>query len=180
MPRLSVSRRAASRESDTHRLLRAASGSGGNPSRRRRSHHVGRWRLFREIGGSKLASSLVDVIRGEGTFLFHTKELVGPHTSSDPDTERIWWRETGVNQNLTFPVQPDPVSGMHCWHQKVTLAPAHTDDRHADVFVDTRRSREVYEEWKKLARPAPGPGGLRRPLWLNRPLKPTPDAYRMP
>jgi anaerobic selenocysteine-containing dehydrogenase len=144
------------------------------------SHHVGRWRLFREIGGSKLASALVDVIRGDGTFLFRAKERVGPHTSSDPDTERIWWHETGVNQNLTFPVQPDPVSGMHCWHQRVTLTPARAEDRHADVFVDTHRSREVYEEWKKLARPAPGPGGLRRPLWLNRPLKPTADAYRMP
>ena len=24
----------------------------------------------------------------------------------------------------TFPVHPDPVSGMHCWHQKVVVAPA--------------------------------------------------------
>lgn len=37
----------------------------------------------------------------------------------------------------------------------------------------------VYREWLKLTRPAPGPGGLRRPLWLLRPFKPAPDAYLM-
>ena len=28
-------------------------------------------------------------------------------------------------------------------------------------------------------RPAPGPGGLRRPLWLNRPMHPQESAYRL-
>ncbi len=143
------------------------------------SHHVGRWRLFREIGGQRQASSLVEIRRDDSTFLFRQKEPVGPFTSSDPDTERIWWKETGVNQNLAFPVQPDPASGMHCWHQKVTVEPAHADDRYADVFVDTAKSRAVYEEWKQLAKPAPGPGGLRRPLWMNRPLRPVDEAYRL-
>ncbi len=160
-----------------HFVLRTWVTEGIHPGVVACSHHVGRWRMFRDVGGSKLASSLVDVIRDGDTFLFRAKQPVGPYPSGDPDTERIWWRETGVNQNLTFPVQPDPVSGMHCWHQKVTVEPAREDDRYGDVFVDTRRSREVYEEWKRLARPAPGPGGLRRPTWLNRPLRPTPEAY---
>ena len=99
--------------------------------------------------------------------------------SEDPDSERIWWKETGVNQNLTFPVQPDPVSGMHCWHQKVRVEAAHEGDRYGDVFVDTAKSRAVYDRWLGLTKPAPGPGNLRRPLWLKRPLKPTEDAYRM-
>jgi hypothetical protein len=68
---------------------------------------------------------------------------------------------------------------MHCWHQKVVVDRARADDRYADVFVDTRRARAVYEEWRGLARPAPGPGGLRRPEWLHRPLRPAPDAYRL-
>ena len=42
------------------------------------------------------------------------------------------------------------------------------------------KSVEVYEEWKALTRPAPGPDGLRRPLYMNRPLKPVEDAYRFP
>jgi len=74
-------------------------------------------------------------------------------------------------------VQPDPASGMHCWHQKVTVEPAHAGDRYADVFVDTANSRAVYEEWKELTKPANGP--LRRPLWMNRPLRPADEAYRL-
>jgi hypothetical protein len=66
---------------------------------------------------------------------------------------------------------------MHCWHQKVTVEPAREGDRYADVFVDTAKSREVYAEWKKLTKPAKGP--LRRPLWMNRPLRPVDEAYQL-
>ena len=142
------------------------------------SHHVGRWRLHREVGGALLATNLVDIQREDGTFFFRQKQPVGPFDSDDPDSQRIHWKETGVNQNLTFPVQPDPASGMHCWHQKVTVSPAAEDDQYGDVFVDTKRSREVFQEWMKKTKPAPV-GGLRRPLWMNRPLKPTEDAYRL-
>ena len=44
---------------------------------------------------------------------------------------------------------------------------------------DTAKSFEVYREWLALARPAPGPDGLRRPLWLPRAFKPDASAYRM-
>ncbi len=47
------------------------------------------------------------------------------------------------------------------------------------MFVDTNRSFEVYREWLAKARPAPGPGGLRRPLWLPRAFKPDASAYRL-
>lgn len=143
------------------------------------SHHVGRWRLYRDTGGGKLASSLVDVVREDGTFLFRQKQNVKPFESGDPDTERIFWKETGVNQNLTFPVQPDPASGMHCWHQKVRVSRSLPGDQYGDVFVDTNKSIEVYERWKGMTRPAPGPGNLRRPLHMNRPLKPVEDAYKL-
>jgi anaerobic selenocysteine-containing dehydrogenase len=141
------------------------------------SHHVGRWRLHRDDGGDKLSTSLVDITRGKRSFLFRQKEGLHPFESGDADTKRLWWKEVGVNQNLTFPVQPDPVSGMHCWHQKVVVEPAGADDRYGDVFVDTNKSREVFREWLTLTRPAPGPDGLRRPLWLGRPLHPARDAY---
>ncbi|MEM7310638.1 MAG: molybdopterin-dependent oxidoreductase [Planctomycetota bacterium] len=141
------------------------------------SHHVGRWRMFREVGGQKACSSLVDVQRDGTTFLFRQKEPAGSYDSADPDTNNVWWKEVGVNQNLTFPVQPDPESGMHCWHQKVVVTQAQPGDRYGDVQVDTRKSAEVYREWKGKTKPAPGPGGLRRPLWLNRPLRPAEDAF---
>src|SRR4029453_3532510 len=106
-------------------------------------------------------------------------EGLSPFPSSDPDSSRIWWTDGGVHQNLAFPVHPDPASGIHSWHQKVVVSKAHADDRYADVFVDTQRSMEVYREWLAKARPGPGPGGLRRPLWPAPPLKtgaPAPPA----
>jgi hypothetical protein len=66
---------------------------------------------------------------------------------------------------------------MHCWHQKVRISQAGSTDRHGDIKVDTGKSLQVYGEWLALTRPAPGPGGLRRPLWFKRPLKPDKSEY---
>jgi anaerobic selenocysteine-containing dehydrogenase len=143
------------------------------------SHHMGRWRLH-EAEGSRWSTAKVAVEkRGESGWLVRQIEGVGAFESPDPDSRRIWWSDGGVHQNLTFPVHPDPVSGMHCWHQKVVVSPAQPDDRYADVFVDTAKSMEVYREWLGRARPGPGPGGLRRPLWLDRPLRPADETFRV-
>ncbi|MCB0166236.1 MAG: hypothetical protein KDI79_18545, partial [Anaerolineae bacterium] len=45
-------------------------------------------------------------------------------------------------------------------------------DRNGDIRVDTNKSMAVYRQWLAMTKPAPGPNGLRRPLWLKRPLKP--------
>ena len=85
-----------------------------------------------------------------------------------------------MHQNLTFPVQPDPVSGMHCWHQRVrSRRPAPTIATATSKSIRTK-SHEAYKEWMQLTRPAPGPDGSRRPSWFDRPLRPVPAAYRMP
>ena len=76
--------------------------------------------------------------------------------ASDPDTKRVWWSDAGVHQDITFPVHPDPVSGMHCWHQMVRVERAGSDDRYGDIFVDTNLSFAVYQRWKALARPRRG------------------------
>ena len=102
---------------------------------------------------------------------------VTPFDSTDRDSKLVWWHGTGVHQNLTFPVQPAPISGSHAWHQRVRLEPALPGDREGDIEVDTDRSHALYLEWIGKTKPAPGPGGLRRPLWLDRPLKPTRAAY---
>ncbi len=83
-----------------------------------------------------------------------------------------------MHQNLTFPVHPDPVSGMHCWHQKVVVSAARSGDRYGDVHVDTEKSMEVYRAWRAKARPGPGPGGMRRPTWLDRPLRPADAMFK--
>jgi anaerobic selenocysteine-containing dehydrogenase len=144
------------------------------------SHHLGRWRLHEEQGGPRVASSLVRIERdAAGRYVMRQVHGARPFESADPDTRRVWWSEIGVHQNLTFPVQPDPVSGMHCWHQRVRLERAGPDDRYGDIVVDTAKAHEIYKEWMARTRPAPGPGGLRRPLWFDRPLRPVPEAYRI-
>ena len=87
-----------------------------------------------------------------------------------------------MHQNLTFPVHPDPISGMHCWHQAVRVQKAHPEDRYGDVFVDTEASHRVYKEWLAKTRAAAehSPDGTRRPHWLIRPLRPSRSAYRLP
>ncbi len=144
------------------------------------SHHLGRWRLSDDVGADRWASA--KVVKEElspGVVRFRRVENIQPFASADPDSKRIWWTDGGVHQNLTFPVQPDPVSGMHCWHQRVTLKPAEPDDQYGDVVVDTNKSMDVYREWLALTRPAPGPDNLRRPLWFARTVKPSAGAYRM-
>jgi anaerobic selenocysteine-containing dehydrogenase len=144
------------------------------------SHHLGRWRLFEDVGTDRWASALVKREEKDGVVRFTRLKDVGPFESKDPDSKRVWWTDGGVHQNLTFPVQPDPVSGMHCWHQAVTVSKAGPDDKYGDVVVDTKKSVAIFEEWTKKARPAPGPGGLRRPLHFARAVRPTNEAYRFP
>ncbi len=140
------------------------------------SHHMGRWRLSRQ-GGSRWATAHVSLKRAGARWHLRQMEGIAPFASEDPDSLRIWWRDPGVNQNLAFPVHPDPISGMHCWHQKVRLEKAGAEDRYGDIEVDTDLAMEVYRKWRAMCRPAPGPGGLRRPRWLGRPLRPAPEAY---
>ena len=144
------------------------------------SHHLGRWRLAEASGGERWSTALVDLEpRRPGQWFMRHVHGIEPFASDDPDSARVWWREAGVHQNLTFPVQPDPVSGQHCWHQKVRIERPGPEDRYGDVFVDTGKSFEAYRRWLAMTRPAPGPGGLRRPLWLPRAFKPDAAAYRI-
>jgi anaerobic selenocysteine-containing dehydrogenase len=108
------------------------------------SHHLGRWRLQKEQGTDRWCSALVD-LKEESPGLWRMCQVEGirPFKSEDPDSGRIWWKESGVNQNLVFPVQPDPVRGMHCWHQKVKVEKALSGDRYGDILVDTRKSSEI-------------------------------------
>jgi anaerobic selenocysteine-containing dehydrogenase len=141
------------------------------------SHHLGRWRLHEDLG-LRNASALISIERpAAGQYRVRQMHGARPFDSGDPDSARVWWTEVGVHQNLTFPVQPDPVSGMHCWHQKVRLEKGGPADSYGDIFVDTNKAHQIYKEWMAKTRPAPGPGGLRRPLWFDRPLRPLPEAY---
>ena len=156
------------------------------------SHDLGRWRREQDPPNSRWSGSTVRIEEfgpdgkpREGGGVWRIRQLSGPgpFSSNDPDSRRIWWRDGGVHQNITFPVQPDPISGMHCWHQRVTVEKAHAGDQSGDVHVDTKESMQVYREWLAKTRwpvgPEPRADGkrLRRPLWLNRPLRPSDGAF---
>lgn len=144
------------------------------------SHHMGRWTQDGHPG-SGWAMGKVNLNRNEdGVWRLRYTEGITPFKSEDPDSERIYWDDPGVHQNLAFPVQPDPVSGMHCWHQKVRLEKAHPEDRYGDVQVDLAKSREAYRRWLAMARPGPGPDGQRRPEFMMRHVTPKRSAYRIP
>ncbi|HWS54455.1 MAG TPA: molybdopterin dinucleotide binding domain-containing protein [Pyrinomonadaceae bacterium] len=163
-----------------HFVVRAWVTEGIRPGVVACSHHMGRWKLKEE--GERQMMATVSLGREGTAWALRRERGVGPYESSDPDTSRVWWADVGVHQNLTFPVHPDPVSGMHCWHQAVRVRRAEPGDAYGDISADTAKSREVYRAWLQFTRPADrhSPDRTRRPYWLLRPLKPARDFYRLP
>ena len=163
-----------------HYVVRAWVTEGIRPDVVACSHHMGRWKL--KGPGQRAGMSTVTLLE-EGSERGLRQEG-GPRAfdSDDPDTKRIWWTDAGVHQNLTFGVQPDPISGAHCWHQAVRVKKAGPGDRYGDIRVDIERSKRVFREWMEKTRPASrhSPDGTRRPHWLLRPVRPEREAYRLP
>ncbi|MEQ8330084.1 MAG: molybdopterin-dependent oxidoreductase [Longimicrobiales bacterium] len=145
------------------------------------SHHMGRWKPEGQPGQRMSMATVALGHEGDGWSLTQ-KAGGGPFRSEDPDTLRIWWTDVGVHQNLTHAVHPDPVSGMHCWHQAVRVSKAQPGDRFGDIAVDQTRAREVYRKWLDMTRPASrhSPDGTRRPYWMARPVRPERSAYDLP
>jgi anaerobic selenocysteine-containing dehydrogenase len=143
------------------------------------SHHMGRWKL--EGAGQRQLMATVSLDRKGNRWSLSRKKGVEAFPSADADSQRIWWTDAGIHQNLTFPVHPDPISGMHCWHQAVRVTRARGEDRYGDIVVDTEKSHQVYKQWLEITRPADqvSPDGTRRPFWLLRPLKPAREVYRL-
>jgi hypothetical protein len=144
------------------------------------SHHMGRWKTADD--GQRQMMATVKLDRNGSSWKLRRERGVEPFASRDSDTQRIWWTDAGVHQNLTFAVQPDPISGMHCWHQAVRVRKADPEDRYGDISVDAEKSRAAYQEWMEKTRPASShsPDGTRRPYWMLRPLKPSREVYRLP
>jgi anaerobic selenocysteine-containing dehydrogenase len=143
------------------------------------SHHMGRWKLTEE--GQRQFMATVKLDRNGNEWELKRERGIEPYESTDADTLRIWWKDAGVHQNMTFPVHPDPISGMHCWHQAVRVRRAEDGDKPGDIFVDTTKSREVYKKWLAMTRPADNysPDKTRRPYWMLRPLKPAREYYKL-
>ena len=84
-----------------------------------------------------------------------------PYESSDPDTLRIWWSDVGVHQNMTFPVHPDPISGMHCWHQAVRVTRAEAGGQRRRYFC---RYEQIARGLQEMA----GDDATRRQVFTRR------------
>ena len=180
--RIGVTDRRPGPRRDRDRLLRRQGlGDRGTAPRRRRLLAPPRPLAARRQRRKRQLVVGQGVDRGtrDSVYLMRQTHGVRAVQSTDPDSKKIWWSDAGVHQNLTFPVQPDPISGAHAWHQRVRVVKASPDDQYGDIMVDTKRSREAYRRWLEMTRPAPGPGNLRRPLWLLRPFKPDPSAFQI-
>ncbi len=96
------------------------------------------------------------------------------------DSGNIWWDGlSGSWQNAVAAPHPDPVSGMHCWHQKVILEPAQKGDKIGDIHVNYDNNFKVYQGWRdQLTRGLDENSTLRRPKHIKRPWVPLSDkAY---
>ena len=142
------------------------------------SHHIGRWRRPQDVTNNIWATNTVQMTNDGSNWSLKTLKGVSGEKSSDPDTQRIFWNDGGVHQNITFPVHPDPISGMMDWHQKVRVTKAEQGDKFGDISVDTNKSREVYKEWLNMTRGGPV-NGLRRPMWLKRPFMPDESMFKV-
>jgi anaerobic selenocysteine-containing dehydrogenase len=170
------------------------------------SHHAGRWRLVNQVDipGFEHALGIMGLgaptaaIKENGTVrelgyvgglnkmkVTGTKEFGEkgwPFAEFNRDLDNISWDGlSGVWQNAVHHPHPDPLSGMHCWHQKVLLEKPGPGEKIGDLKVDIQATFKTYQAWRdQLTRPAPGPGGLRRPEHLKRPwVAITREAYQM-
>lgn len=170
------------------------------------SHHAGRWRVVNQVevadferglGVMRVGSPRAELgaegpvrtlraVEGIKPFQVEATREFGergwPFAEFNRDLDNISWDGlSGVWQNAVHHPHPDPISGMHCWHQKVLLEKAQPGDKVGDLKVDIDATFKTYQAWRdELTRPAPGPGGLRRPKHLKRPWVPLSEsAYRM-
>ncbi|MDD2791135.1 MAG: molybdopterin-dependent oxidoreductase [Sulfurimonas sp.] len=109
---------------------------------------------------------------------FHTKRF----EDYNRDSGNIWWDGlSGSWQNAVAAPHPDPISGMHCWHQKVILEPAQAGDKIGDIFVNYDNNFKVYQGWRdELTRGLDEKSTIRRPKHIKRPWVPLSDkAYAL-
>ena len=133
--------------------------------------------------GAPLASLEMDGKVGKLTYL----EGINPlkpwqFPEYNKDYDNVWWDGlSGSWQNAVAPTHPDPISGMHCWHQKVVLEPAHEGDKIGDIHVNYDNNFKTYQAWRdELTRGLDSDSTLRRPMHIKRPwVKLSEKAYKV-
>ena len=145
------------------------------------SHHLGRWRLNEDTGGPRVASALVRISReSDGRYVMKQVHGAQPFESDDPDT--------GARLVERGRRAPEPhVPGAARPGERHALLASAGAAREGRARTMLRRHRRRHQpgarglqgmDGEDAARA--GPDGLRRPLWFDRPLRPVPDAYKLP
>jgi hypothetical protein len=167
------------------------------------SHHGGRWRVVNSVeikNGSEIGDfqpegftgtlgvmgigapiAEVEMVEEDGK-VGKLRWTAGIEQNRKPwqfaeynkDIDNIWWDGlSGAWQNAVAAPHPDPISGMHCWHQKVLLEPVSKGEKIGDVYVNYDNNFKVYQAWRdELARPLNSSDTLRRPMHIKRPWVP--------
>ena len=125
--------------------------------------------------GAPLASIEMDGKVGKLKYLEGLKVMKPwQYAEYNKDYDNVWWDGlSGSWQNAVAPTHPDPISGMHCWHQKVLLEKAEPGDKIGDIHVNYENNFKTYQAWRDdLTRGLDENSTLRRPAHIKRPWVP--------
>jgi hypothetical protein len=81
------------------------------------SHHLGRWRLFEDVGTDRWASALVSKRRRRRERSASAGSPTFALCEFRPDSRARVVDRWRCAPEPHLPGAPDPISGMHCWHQ---------------------------------------------------------------
>ena len=145
------------------------------------SHHLGRWRINKEDQVERMSSAWVD-LKEVGKGQWKMRQLGVGFTVREPRSrnqarvvERCR-RASGHHVSRFIPIRSAAcIAGIRwCGWRKPGPTTA------TGTFLSTRICRlRFIKDGRRLARPAPGPDGLRRPLWIPRVVRPEESAYYM-
>ena len=143
------------------------------------SHHLGRWRLKEDQGGSRVASSLVRITRERRPVRDEsgTRRAALPERGSRHGTHLV---ERGRRAS-----EPDVPGAARSGQRHALLAPARAPRdgrpgrRYGDIEVDTDEAHEAYKEWMEQHAARTRPGRL-APSVVVRPAAPAvASAYKV-
>ena len=121
--------------------------------------------------------AMVEIVAGDEVDFVEGPDIA-PHTiTSDASTcplnpGRPCWPERQIDGQNPVAKFRFPIAGTYRYYDR------YYDHRHGYEYRPARH--EEYRRWLQMSRAAPGPGNLRRPLWMIRVYRPAPEAFYFP
>ena len=158
-------RRPRARRDRDRPLRRQGLGHRGHPPGRRRLHPPHGPLEDRRSDGQRADDGDGRASTRDGTRRGRLPAREGRRARSSPPTptpRASGGRTPACTRTSTFPVQPDPISGMHCWHQAVRVRKAEPGDRYGDIVGRHREGPRRSTRSGSSTRPARDPRLARR------------------